>query len=116
VARRVLLAAVTIGHAAHDLDLIFDSPHLQAVTDYAVLSSFLDGTVLVIDANGSHRQAVRQGTEALTKAGARVLGAVLNRVPARQRSDVGYTDYYGSEQRSPDAERKPESSLLPRVG
>jgi non-specific protein-tyrosine kinase len=74
--------------------VIFDSPPLQAVTDSAVLSSFVDGTLFVIDARRSHRAAVRQGREALAKAGATVLGAVLNRLPARARSD--YADYYGS--------------------
>jgi non-specific protein-tyrosine kinase len=73
--------------------LIFDSPPLQAVTDSAILSSFVDGTLFVIDAGRSRRGAVRQGREALAKAGAKVLGAVLNRIPTQARSD--YADYYG---------------------
>jgi capsular exopolysaccharide synthesis family protein len=74
--------------------VIFDSPPLQAVTDSAVLSSLVDGTLFVIDARRSRRGTVRQGREALAKAGATVLGAVLNRLPARARSD--YADYHGS--------------------
>jgi capsular exopolysaccharide synthesis family protein len=78
--------------------LILDSPPLQAVTDSAVLSSLTDGTLFVVDAGGhSRRRAVRQGREALARAGANVIGAVLNRVPARARSD--YADYYSSEAR-----------------
>ncbi len=72
--------------------LIFDSPPLQAVADAAVLSSFLDATVFVIRAGHTHRGAIRQGREALGKAGGRLLGAVLSRVPAQVGSD--YTDYY----------------------
>ena len=66
--------------------VIFDSPPLQAVTDAAILSSFLDGTLLVIDARRSRRRAVRAGCEALARAGANVIGAVLNRDarPGRQ--------------------------------
>jgi polysaccharide biosynthesis transport protein len=75
--------------------VVFDSPPLQAVTDAAILGSFLDGTLLVIDAGHGRKRAVRQGREALARAGAKVLGAVLNRVPAPARSDYG--DYYGSE-------------------
>ena len=64
-----------------DEDLvIFDSPPLQAVTDSAILSSFLDGTLLVIDAEHSRQRTVRLGRETLAKAGANVLGAVLNRL------------------------------------
>jgi Mrp family chromosome partitioning ATPase len=82
--------------------VIFDSPPLQAVTDASVLSSFLDGTVLVIDAGQGHRAAVRQAREALARAGATVLGAVLNRVPRGGASDYApyYGDYYGSEDRT----------------
>ncbi len=73
--------------------VIFDSPPLQAVTDSAVLSSFTDGTLLVIDAGRSRRRAVRTAGEILTRAGANVLGVVLNRMPAKAPSD--YIGYYG---------------------
>ena len=73
--------------------VIFDSPPLHAVTDAAVISSFVDGTLLVIDAGRSRRRVVRVGREALSRAGANVLGVVLNRVPAR--SHFGYGGYYG---------------------
>jgi succinoglycan biosynthesis transport protein ExoP len=90
-------------HAAADL-VIFDSPPLQAVTDAAVLSSFLDGTILVIDAGHSRRGPVHQAREALDKAGATVLGAVLNRVPAQGYSGYAhpYADQYGDYDRSPE--------------
>jgi non-specific protein-tyrosine kinase len=91
--------------------LVFDSPPLQAVTDSAILSSFVDGTILVIDASRSRRGMVRQGREALAKAGANVLGAVLNRTPARGHSE--YANYYGSygaANGSTDRPRAPEES------
>jgi succinoglycan biosynthesis transport protein ExoP len=75
--------------------VIFDSPPLQAVTDAAVLSSFVDGTLVVIDAGRSKRRTVRVARETLTRAGARTLGAVLNRVPARTQN--AYGGYYGDE-------------------
>jgi len=89
--------------AAADL-VIFDSPPLQAVTDSAVLSSFLDGTILVIDAGHSRRGTVRQAREVLAKAGANVLGAVLNRIQAQADSDYShyYGEYYGDYYRSPE--------------
>jgi len=70
-----------------------DSPPLQAVADSAILSSFLDGTLIVIDAERSRQRTVRLGRESLARAGANVLGAVLNRIPARVHSE--YATYYG---------------------
>ncbi len=61
--------------------VVIDSPPLQAVTDAAILASIADGTVFIVDAGRTRRGAVRSGREALAKAGARVLGVVLNRLP-----------------------------------
>jgi len=92
--------------------VIFDSPPVQAVTDSAILSSFLDGTLFVIDAGHSRRRAVRVGREALAKAGANVLGAVLNRIPARSHSGYAsyYVGYYGSKEAGERAARVPDAS------
>jgi capsular exopolysaccharide synthesis family protein len=98
---RTVLQRLTAGG---DL-VIFDSAPLQAVTDSAILSSFLDGTVFVIDAAKSRRQTVRQGREALTKAGANVLGAVLNRIPSEVPSS--YHDYYGDSYGAPGETDRP---------
>lgn len=81
--------------AAADL-VIFDAPPLQAVTDASIMSSFVDGTLLVVDAQRSHRRAVRLGSESLARAGANVLGVVLNRVAAADRATYG--EYYRSEE------------------
>ncbi len=69
--------------------LLFDSPPLDVFADAAVLGSFLDGTILVVDASKSRRKVVRQAREALAKANAKVLGAVLNRLPEK-----AYSHYY----------------------
>ena len=100
--------------ASEDL-LIFDGPPLGAVTDSALLSSFLDGTIMVIDTARGRRRAVRSGREALTRAGANVLGAVLNRVPARAHSDADYYGSYysaedGTDSRPGEIERSPKRS------
>jgi capsular exopolysaccharide synthesis family protein len=78
--------------------LIVDSPPVQAVTDATILSSFLGGTLLVIDASRSRRRVVHQAREGLDRAGARVLGAVLNRVPTKTLARYAdYGDVYGGE-------------------
>ena len=75
--------------------VVVDSPPLQAVTDAAILSSLVDGTVLVVDAGRTRSGAVRSGREALAKVGARVLGVTLNRLTESMSGDYYYYDYYG---------------------
>ena len=65
------------------------------VTDAAVLSSFTDGTLIVIDATRSRRRLVVRAQEALARAGANTLGAVLNRVAGK--TDLAYGGYYGQD-------------------
>ena len=105
-----------VGLLTESADLvIFDSPPLQAVSDSALLSSSADGTLLVVDAGRSRGRAVRSAAEILTRAGANVLGVVLNRTPAKAHSD--YVGYYGENYgakgrvRAPDvAADRPEAS------
>lgn len=77
--------------------VIVDSPPVQVVADAIILSSYLDGTLLVIDAARTRRAAVRNGREALAKADATVLGAVLNRLPESTTDEqLYYGEYYGA--------------------
>jgi capsular exopolysaccharide synthesis family protein len=73
--------------------IIFDSPPILAVADAAVLSAFLDGTLLVIDASHGHRRQVGNANLALARAGANMLGTVLNRVAAAD--SFHYAGHYG---------------------
>ena len=86
---------------AADADIvIIDSPPLQAVTDAAILASEVDGTVFIVDSGRTRRGSVRAGREALAKAGAVVLGVVLNRLPERSRGSHSYYYYYGADEAS----------------
>jgi succinoglycan biosynthesis transport protein ExoP len=83
--------------------VVIDSPPLQAVTDSAILAAIVDGTVFVVEARRTRRGAVRSAREALAKAGASVLGVVLNRLPERSGGRYQY-DYYGEDERPSDGE------------
>ncbi len=80
--------------------VILDSPPLRSMSDAAIIGSFVDGTLFVIDAQRSRRRYVRMARESLAKAGANVLGAVLNRVPVRRSDDQSA---YGSPYGAPEA-------------
>jgi capsular exopolysaccharide synthesis family protein len=77
--------------AAYEL-VIFDSAPLQVVADAAILSSFVDGMLLVVDAGKSRRGSLREARQSLTRADATVLGAVINRAKAPVGS--AYHGYY----------------------
>jgi capsular exopolysaccharide synthesis family protein len=81
--------------------LVLDSPPLAVVTDGAILSTCTDGTILVVDAHASRRNPVRRSQDALARAGATVLGAVLNRVP--QTAHPLYGGYYVEPREMDDA-------------
>lgn len=78
--------------------VLCDSPPAAAVTDAAVLSSQVDGVVLVIEAGQTRREIAKQAMVNLQQAGVNLLGVVLNRA-SRKRG--GYYYYYTSHKRRP---------------
>lgn len=77
---------------AHDI-VVFDSPPLEVFTDAAVLSAFLDGTILVVESRRGRLAQIRAAREALSKASAHLMGVVLNGIPAKSPTEYGR--YYG---------------------
>ncbi|MFQ5813738.1 MAG: polysaccharide biosynthesis tyrosine autokinase [Anaerolineae bacterium] len=77
--------------------LLFDSPPCLAVTDAAVLSSQVDGVLLVVDAGACRRGFAVHAVEGLSKVGGNVLGAVLNKLSPRGAGYYYYYYYYSSE-------------------
>jgi non-specific protein-tyrosine kinase len=71
--------------------VVLDSPPIMALSDTALLSTQTDGLLLVFYADRTRRELAKRALEALRQVQARVVGAVLNRVPARGR---GYYYYY----------------------
>jgi capsular exopolysaccharide synthesis family protein len=71
--------------------VVIDSPPVLAVTDAVVLSTQVDGTLLIVDCGETRKPAATQAVERLTSVGGKVLGVVLNRLTA---SGDGYYYYY----------------------
>ncbi|MDY7035643.1 MAG: capsular biosynthesis protein, partial [Thermodesulfobacteriota bacterium] len=74
--------------------IIIDSPPITAVTDAVVLAKFADGVVLVIRANETAREIVKNGLVQLKGVGAHILGAILNGVDMSRDSSYYYQYYY----------------------
>jgi non-specific protein-tyrosine kinase len=73
--------------------VLFDAPPIIAVTDAAVLSSKVDGVLLVIDAGGTKRDHAQRAKALLEKVNAHLVGAVLNNV----KMDTSLHQYYAGQ-------------------
>jgi polysaccharide biosynthesis transport protein len=71
--------------------IIIDSPPLISVTDPVILSTMVDGSILVVHSGRSTRDLVRRARQELNSVGAKVFGVVLNNVNIKKE---GYDDYY----------------------
>jgi capsular exopolysaccharide synthesis family protein len=73
--------------------VVLDSPPVVPVTDPAVLSKHVDGTLLVIRAFKTTRDLTRQAVRSLRDVNAPMVGAILNAVDLSRR-EYGYYHYY----------------------
>ena len=72
-----------------DYDYIFiDSPPIMAVTDTVLLSTMVDGVVLVVNSQGTPKQVVKEACARLSYARAKILGVALNRATMRNGDHV----------------------------
>jgi capsular exopolysaccharide synthesis family protein len=81
--------------------LILDTPPVLGFTDSVILSTTVDGIILVVLGGKTPRETLLLAKEFLHQVNAKILGVVINRVDI-QRSDYGYYYYryhyyYGKE-------------------
>src|SRR6266567_3677410 len=78
--------------------VIIDSPPLGSVTDGIILSTMVDGVILVVHGGRNSRHAVQRACHELSAVGARIFGIVLNNVDLRREGydDDYYYSYYNS--------------------
>jgi Mrp family chromosome partitioning ATPase len=62
-----------------------------SVTDPVILSTMVDGTILVVQSGKSTRELVRRARQDLAGVGSKIFGVVLNNVDVKAE---GYDDYY----------------------
>jgi len=73
--------------------VIFDSPPVLAVTDAAVLSSRVNGVILITQAKHTRRGATKEAVQRLEHVGANLLGCVLNQLSGRGNYNQSATYY-----------------------
>ena len=73
--------------------IIIDSPPAISFTDASILSTMVDGVMLVVHGGRSSRAVVRRAKQQLLDVGAHIFGVVLNNVRVESQ-DYYYSGYY----------------------
>lgn len=76
--------------------VILDTPPIQAVTDAQVLAAKADGTILVVKAERTKKDSVKNAIGLLKRVNANIIGTVLNGV---EESKGNYYYYYGEDKK-----------------
>lgn len=80
--------------------ILLNSPPVIAVTDAQILSSFLDGVILVVSSGEAEKELVKKSKDLLDKVNANIIGVVLNKLELKSRKGYGYYYYYYGEEGS----------------
>ena len=88
---RRLLAALQAKYA----HVVIDSPPVSSFTDGVLISTMVDGVLLVVHGGKSSRHIVRRSKQLLNDVGAKILGVVLNNVSLQSHDYYYYQSYYG---------------------
>ncbi|AEB75386.1 CpsD/CapB family tyrosine-protein kinase [Clostridium botulinum] len=74
--------------------VLIDTPPVIAVTDAQILSTVVDGVLLVAASGQAEKEAATRAKELLLKVNANILGVVLTKVPLNEGKGYGYSYYY----------------------
>ena len=90
--------------------VIVDSAPALAVADPIVLSTYVDGCLVVIHSGKTNEDLVEKVIEQLKMVDARILGVVLNKLPRKQKKEE---DYYYYQSNEPVIEKEIKTKLEP---
>jgi Mrp family chromosome partitioning ATPase len=76
--------------------IIIDSPPAISFTDASILSTLVDGVMLVVHGGRSSRAVVRRAKQQLLDVGAHIFGVVLNNVKLEGADYYYYPGYYSN--------------------
>jgi capsular exopolysaccharide synthesis family protein len=74
--------------------IVIDSPPAISFTDASILSTMVDGVMLVVHGGRSSRAVVRRAKQQLQDVGAHIFGIVLNNVKLEANDYYYYSGYY----------------------
>jgi succinoglycan biosynthesis transport protein ExoP len=103
--RKLLAHLGERGRFAH---IVIDSPPAISFTDASILSTLVDGVMLVVHGGRSSRAVVRRAKQQLMDVGAHIFGVVLNNVKLESQDYYYYAGYYSSYYSDADDDGAPE--------
>ena len=77
-----------------DITIVDAPPFL--VTDAAILASHVDGVILLVESGKTQMRSCKTAVENLGRAGARIIGVVMNRIPHEHSYYYGGYQFYSS--------------------
>lgn len=86
--------------------VIVDSPPITSFTDGVLISTMVDGALLVVHGGKSSRKIVKRSRQILTDVGAKIFGVVLNNITIQSQDYYYYHRYYGSRHYKTDADEQ----------
>jgi capsular exopolysaccharide synthesis family protein len=89
--------------------VVIDSPPAISFTDASILSTMVDGVVLVVHGGRSSRAVVRRAKQQLLDVGAHIFGVVLNNVKV-ETQDYYYSGYYSANEYVEGEDGAPETA------
>jgi capsular exopolysaccharide synthesis family protein len=97
--------------------VILDSPP-SVVADAQILAAKVDGVILIVHPSRTHADAALASVEQMKRAGARILGVVLNRIPKNGAYYYGgyryyYSPYYSTKTVESKKPAEPKESVEP---
>ena len=90
--------------------VVVDSPPVNSFTDGVLISSMVDGVLLVVHGGKSSRHVVKRSRQLLQDVGAKIFGVVLNNVNLQSHDYYYYQRYYGSNYYSGNGEEEMSSA------
>jgi polysaccharide biosynthesis transport protein len=90
--------------------VVIDSPPITSFTDGVLISTMVDGVLLVVHGGRSSRHVVRRSRQLLQDVGAKIFGVVLNNVNLQAHDYYYYQRYYSQSYYKTDQEKEPEAA------
>jgi len=84
--------------------VVIDSPPIASFTDGVLISTMVDGVLLVVHGGKSSRHVVRRSRQLLQDVGAKIFGVVLNNINLRAHDYYYYQRYYSQNYYKTDPE------------
>lgn len=86
--------------------VVVDSPPISSFTDGVLISSMVDGVLLVVHGGKSSRHIVKRSRQLLQDVGAKIFGVVLNNINLQSHDYYYYQRYYSKRYYDQDVDEK----------